>query len=333
MSMHNFTMLHCRFRALFPAQTGDPCSADQLYHYTGSGVGSWVSNIGNILHAADIQGTTIGFRAQRPNDDGTTPPNLRYELMLGHQFPECTRALHSNESATALKTRIMVVPNQAERLCARSPCDYAAMKHFFSFHLWQSVVMGPLGGDMDVALGQQYEALRSAFRPMDGVAPRGASGNDNLPPYIGVHLRHKWEFKLTPPRVSQVAEVLRAIVMQLDPTQHSELHDATPAPNAGRHVVWGERPVVFCASDETDSCIELQTVLAEDDFTVLYFDNEKTMAKTNGITNYMTDVAMLEKSSVFVGTGSSNLGRWVNAIRGPAKLSMSLDVSFNAIHF
>ena len=202
---------------------------------------------------------------------------------------------------------------------------------------------------MDVALGQQYEALRSAFRPMDGVAPRGASGNDNLPPYIGVHLRHKWEFKLTPPRVSQVAEVLRAIVMQLDPTQHSELHDATPAPNAGRHVVWGERPVVFCASDEvctpttyhaaslrmtaccfnhifaifvdhnfdfcfitqTDSCIELQTVLAEDDFTVLYFDNEKTMAKTNGITNYMTDVAMLEKSSVFVGTGSSNLGRWV----------------------
>lgn len=177
--------------------------------------------------------------------------------MLGHQFPECTRALHSNESATALKTRIMVLPNQAERLCARSPCDYAAMKHFFSYHLWQSVVTGPLRGDINVALGRQYEAIRSAFQPVKG-APRSSPDDDGLPPYIGVHLRHKWEFKLTPPRVSQVAEVLRSIVVQLDPTQHTELRSAAPAPNGGRHAVWGERPVVFCASDEvrTSPCSE-----------------------------------------------------------------------------
>ena len=105
------------------------------------------------------------------------------------------------------------------------------------------------------------------------------------------------------------------------------------------------------------TCEQLQRLLEKDGFIVRWFDNVKQLSREAGIVSYLLDIAMLEASSVFVGTGSSNLSRWVsavtrehsdmqstahvstthvvqvNAIRGPKKLSMSLDVDWNTIHF
>jgi hypothetical protein len=60
---------------------------------------------------------------------------------------------------------------------------------------------------------------------------------------------------------------------------------------------------------------------------------KKLSADREGETDYLVDVGLLRDAAVFFGTGSSNLSRFVNALRGPGKLSLSLDVDFNAIYF
>jgi hypothetical protein len=279
-----------RFDALFPASGSDPCSADHLFHYVGSGIGSWVSNIGNIMYAMDAQRKTIGFRDQTPQADGTTQANERYGLLFGYKYPECT-------APNAKKTQVMIQVNEAERLKSRSTCDYAAMKHFFSWHMWRTVREGPLGDRLRLAVDRHLDVVRAAAAGAAAAADTGtcggggdageacAAGSDSsnsksdgsssistaaapgTVPYIGLHFRHKWEFKLTPPRPADVAELLRSVVTHIDPTAHKELADIAPAaggagaggvgaggaPGAARYASWGARPVVFCASEDVRS--------------------------------------------------------------------------------
>lgn len=232
-----------RYRALFPPSS-DPCSADQLYHYVGSGIGSWVSNIANLLYVADSQHKTLGFRDQRPLPDGTTKPNQRYELLFGHEFPECTAAVET-------KTRVMVLPSPAERLKQKDVCEYAAMKHFFSAKIWQTVSNGALGAEVKAEVAKELNAMRALLDPQKTAA-------EGSVPFIGLHLRHKWEFKLTPPEITDVANLLRTVVSEVDFETHRELADATPHPSSSAHPVWGRRPIVFCASDEVhDTYVDL----------------------------------------------------------------------------
>ena len=173
-------------------------------------------------------------------------PTHRFDLLFGHQFPECT-------AAQAKKTRIMVSPNIAEQLNNKSPCDYAAMKHFFASMLWQTTLAGPLKADIGTNVEAQLAVMREVAASV--VDDDASASVDGALPYIGVHLRHKWEFKLTPPRVSDVADTLRAVVTQLNPQAHTEVADAAPRPNNARYPMWGKHPVVFCASDEVCVCV------------------------------------------------------------------------------
>ena len=198
-----------RYRALFPSKGADPCSADQLYHYVGSGIGSWVSNIANVMHTNDIAQKTISFRDQRANPDGTTNKNPRYNSLFGHEFPECV-------AAGAKKTRVMVLPNDAGRLKDKNVCDYAAMKHYYAYQMWETMRGGELKEDLAKQVQEQLGTMLLEAGDSDGL-----DGVDDTTwqsagvPFIGLHLRHKWEFKLTPPDTEHVAAALRAVVAEV----------------------------------------------------------------------------------------------------------------------
>ncbi len=104
---------------------------------------------------------------------------------------------------------------------------------------------------------------------------------------------------------------------------------ASVRPRAG----WGHRVRVLCASDIAKACSALQEQLGLEHFAVYASGGKKLSADKEGETDYLVDVGLLCDAAVFFGTGSSNLSRFVNALRGPAKLSLSLDVDFNAIYF
>lgn len=90
---------------------------------------------------------------------------------------------------------------------------------------------------------------------------------------------------------------------------------------------------VFCASDDPPSCEALQDELGAKYFEVLATTGNKLSGSDDALSEYLLDVGLLRASTVFFGTGSSNLGRFVSFLRGPEKLSLSLDVDFNAIPF
>jgi len=155
--------------------------------------------------------------------------------------------------------------------------------------------------------------------------------------YIGLHLRHKWEFKLQPPKLIDVATLVKATAQQINPFAHLEIEDSDPtcfSSSDTQKSIWGPaRTVVFCASDEVETCQLLQTILGEQKFYVHAIPNLKLSTGREGILSYLLDVALLEKSAVFIGSGASNLSRLVNALRGPEKLSISMDIDFNTVHF
>ena len=187
-----------------------------------------------------------------------------------------------------------------------------------------------------------------------------------------IYLWSRWEFSIQPPRLEDVAKLIGAVAAHVNPTAPVPVDDSSNVFDAAllrarvgslsslssprSRPEWGDRVVVLCASDDVEACTELQRQLdllsttstndrsndnSDNDndsgtsagFVVHATTGLKNGATQDGLHEYAMDVGLLRAAAVFLGTGSSNLSRLVNALRGPEKLSLSMDINFNAICF
>jgi hypothetical protein len=273
---------------------GNPCDADKVYHYVMAGIGSWVSNLANVMYTQAIakgpNGGTIAFRDQRNRHIE------RWDLLFEHEMPIC---MDYEQKSTPF-----VRPDPIERLKIKSVCDYAATKMFFTRHIWQMMSRGQLKNELKDSVAKHIQTIRAA-------AQGTAKHVEYSGAYIGLHLRHKWEFKLQPPKLVDVATLVKSVANQINPFSHFELEDANPTCFANENLkatVWGPaKVVIFCASDEVEACQVLQDMLGHEQFFVHTIPNLKLSTGREGILSYLLDVALLEKSAIFIGSGASNL--------------------------
>lgn len=94
---------------------------------------------------------------------------------------------------------------------------------FFTQELWNTILRGALKDDLNEQVELHVAAMRKAAV---GASDGGAS--DFSGAYIGIHLRHKWEFKLQPPKLADVAKLIRASAAQIDPFAHRDVSHADP---------------------------------------------------------------------------------------------------------
>eukprot|EP00750_Incisomonas_marina_P027517 INCI6199.3.p1 GENE.INCI6199.3~~INCI6199.3.p1 ORF type:complete len:425 (-),score=66.20 INCI6199.3:944-2218(-) len=193
-------------------QRENPCGAGKMYHILNSGIGSWVSNVANLLytHSQLPNGPkkTLAFRDQRDR------PQERWDLLFSHELPLCPKFEG--------KSTPFVRPNVIESLKSKNVCDYAATKMFFTQELWNTILRGALKDELNEQIDIHVAAMRKAAVGASG------DGADFSGAYIGVHLRHKWEFKLQPPKLADVATLIRASAAQIDPFAHRDVSHADP---------------------------------------------------------------------------------------------------------
>ena len=93
---------------------------------------------------------------------------------------------------------------------------------FFTQELWNTILRGALKDELNEQIDIHVAAMRKAAVGASG------DGADFSGAYIGVHLRHKWEFKLQPPKLADVATLIRASAAQIDPFAHRDVSHADP---------------------------------------------------------------------------------------------------------
>lgn len=98
------------------------------------------------------------------------------------------------------------------------------------------------------------------------------------------------------------------------------------------HVIAKANATVFVAGDDKESLMKLRTVLNDSTKVVEQIRMSAKSYKTRGhgyntktTRNLLTDMRLLIQANVFIGTATSNLGRFIFYCREESQISLSLD--------
>ena len=176
---------------------GNQCNADQLYHFVGSGPGSWISNIVNVIYNCHAANQTCSWYVGDPRRDRFMA--ARWETLFEHRLPLCRAPYPLTDSK---RSRPMVRPDGMAALKKKDVCAYAATRSFFTRQLWDILTTAPAMRAEYVRRQRRQAAVLAALAAVAtpettetdtgvGSAGNGEKPHQTVPQYIGVHLRHK----------------------------------------------------------------------------------------------------------------------------------------------
>ena len=152
----------------------DPCKADIVFKFVGSGLGSWVSNLGNVLYQCQDQGQTCTFHLGNPMHSLLAE---RFEELFGHEIRGC------DEETFDAKAKVMVSPGYMASMKRQFPCKYASVRQFFTEQLFRSMMTGAIGSAVEEQVAENLALLREQYT--------GSLPKDDDVPFIAVHVRNK----------------------------------------------------------------------------------------------------------------------------------------------